>query len=165
MSTEQLKVTISGDREIDTPQPRRRWRSAAAILLGFVAVVVLSLGTDQVLHVLRVYPPWGEPMDNPGLLLLALAYRIVYTVAGGYIAARLAPSAPMRHAVLLGLIGLVPGTAGVIAGASVDLGPLWYPIALALVGLPCCWLGGVLHRAVQARRMGGAKRYPSLSER
>jgi hypothetical protein len=148
MSTGQLKVTTSGDREIATKQPCRRWRSAAAIFLGFAAVVVLSLGTDQVLHVLRVYPPWGEPMDDTGLLLLALAYRIVYTVAGGYIAARLAPSAPMRHAVILGLIGLVPGMAGVIAAAGVDLGPLWYPVALALIGLPCCWLGGVLHRAV-----------------
>ena len=136
-----------------TRQPRQRWRSAAAILLGFAAVVVFSLGTDQVLHVLEVYPPWGKPMDDTRLLLLALTYRVVYTVAGGYVAARLAPSAPMRHAVILGLIGLVPGTAGVVAAAAgSDLGPLWYPMALALSGLPCCWLGGVLHRATRAGR-------------
>jgi hypothetical protein len=152
MSIEQLKVTASGDREIVTKQSRRRWRNAAAILLGFAAVVVLSLGTDQVLHVLNVYPPWGEPMYDTGLLLLALAYRIVYTVVGGYIAARLAPSAPMRHAVILGLIGLVPGTAGIFAAAVTDLDPLWYPVVLDLSGLPCCWLGGVLHRATQAGR-------------
>jgi hypothetical protein len=30
--------------------PRRRGRSAVALLLGFVAVVLLSLGTDEVLH-------------------------------------------------------------------------------------------------------------------
>jgi hypothetical protein len=152
MSTEQLEVVASGDPEAVAKQPRRRWRSAAAIFLGFAAVVVLSLGTDQVLHVLEVYPPWGEPMVDTGLLLLALAYRIVYTVAGGYIAATLAPGAPMRHAVILGLIGLIPGAAGVIAAAATDLGPLWYPIALALTGLPCCWFGGVLHRATQAAR-------------
>src|SRR5437660_1722580 len=40
--------------------PRRLGRSTAAVLLGFVAVAVLSLGTDEVLHVLRVFPPWGE---------------------------------------------------------------------------------------------------------
>ncbi len=152
MSAEQLEVVDSGDCEAVTGRPRRRWRSAAAIFLGFAAVIVLSLGTDQVLHVLEVYPPWSEPMDDTGLLLLALAYRIVYTVAGGYIAARLAPGAPMRHAVILGLIGLVPGMAGVVAAAATDLGPLWYPVALALVGLPCCWLGGVLHGATQAGR-------------
>ncbi len=32
--------------------PRRLWQSMAAVLMGFVAIVVLSLGTDQVLHVL-----------------------------------------------------------------------------------------------------------------
>ena len=152
MSNGQSKVATSGDREIVTGPPRRRWRSAVAIVLGFAAVVVLSLGTDQVLHVFKVYPPWDEPMDDTGLLLLALAYRVVYTVAGGYIAARLAPSAPMRHAVILGLIGLIPSTGGIIAAATTDLGPLWYPVALALSGLPCCWLGGVLHRAMQAGR-------------
>ena len=54
-------------------QPRRLWRSTAAVLLGFVAVVVLSLGTDQVLHALKVYPPWGQPLYDPRLNLLALA--------------------------------------------------------------------------------------------
>jgi hypothetical protein len=152
MSAENFRGPASDDRELVTEQPRRRWRSAVAIFLGFAAVVVLSLGTDQVLHVLKVYPPWGKPMDDTGLLLLALAYRIVYTVAGGYIAARLAPSAPMRHAVILGLIGLVPGMAGVMAAVSADLGPVWYPVALALSGLPCCWLGGVVHRATQTGR-------------
>ena len=52
--------------------------------------------------------------------------------------------ARMRYAVILGLIGLIPGGAGVIAAAAMDLGPLWYPIAIALTGLPCCCLGGVL---------------------
>src|SRR2546422_2272566 len=73
------------------------WRSTGAVAAGFAAIVVLSLGTDQVLHVLRVYPPWGEPMAG-GLFAVATAYRIVYTVLGGYITARLAPHAPVRHA-------------------------------------------------------------------
>jgi hypothetical protein len=79
--------------------PRRLLRSTGAVLLGFVTVVVLSLGTDQVLHLLQVYPPWGQPMHDPGLNLLALSYRIVYTVLGGYITARFAPRNPMRNAV------------------------------------------------------------------
>jgi len=126
--------------------PRRPWRSTGAVLAGFVAIVALSLGTDQVLHVLAVYPPWGQRMSDP-LFLLATAYRIVYTVAGGYLTARLAPHAPVRHALILGLVGLVPGVAGVmVAIAKPELGPLWYPIALAVTGLPCAWLGGVLYR-------------------
>jgi len=133
--------------------PRRRlWRSTGAVLLGFLAVVVLSLGTDQVLHVLAVYPPWGQPMREPGLNLLALAYRILYGVVGGYIAARFAPHAPMRHAVVLGVLGLVLSTAGAIATIPMDLGPAWYPIALALTALPSSWLGGALYRGRQVER-------------
>jgi len=48
-------------------QPRSFWRSMGAIVLGFFAVVVFSLGTDEVLHLLKVYPPWGQPMFDPRL--------------------------------------------------------------------------------------------------
>jgi hypothetical protein len=126
-------------------------RSVAAVLLGFVAVVVLSLVTDQVLHVLAVYPPWGQPMRDRGLCLLALSYRTVYAVAGSALAAWLAPRAPTAHALALGVVGLVVSTAGAIATIPMDLGPAWYPIALVLTALPCAWLGGVLYRSVRAR--------------
>ena len=72
--------------------PRRGWRSAGAISLGIIVGVALSLGTDQVLHVLHVYPPWGQPMYQASLNLLALSYRLVYNVLGSYIMARFAPS-------------------------------------------------------------------------
>ena len=128
-------------------------RSVGAVLAGLVAVFVLSLGTDQVFHSLGVYPPWGEPMRDVGLNLLALSYRLVYGVFGPYLAARLAPRSPMRHALVLGGIGLVLSTLGAIAAARADLGPLWYPIALALSALPGAWLGGVLQRASQPARV------------
>jgi hypothetical protein len=121
------------------------WRSAAAVIAGFVAVVVLSLATDQLLHVLDVYPPWGEPMRDPGLNLLALAYRTVYNIASGYLTAFLAPSRRMRHVAALGIIGLIAGTAGAIGTKDLDLGPRWYPIALAVTAFPTVWLGGWLH--------------------
>ena len=121
------------------------WRSAGAVLAGFTAIFALSLATDQVLHSLAVYPPWGQPMREPGLNLLALSYRIVYDVLGSFLTARLAPRAPMRHALILGAIGLVLSTAGAIVGIQMDLGPAWYPILLALTALPCAWVGGALH--------------------
>ncbi|HJR03382.1 MAG TPA: hypothetical protein VKA83_17230 [Methylomirabilota bacterium] len=120
-------------------------RSAGAVLAGLIAIVALSLGTDQVLHSLAVYPPWGQPMREPGLNLLALSYRIVYGVLGSYLTARLAPRAPMRHALILGAIGLVLSTAGAVVGIRMDLGPAWYPILLALTALPCGWAGGALY--------------------
>ena len=127
--------------------PRNVARSIGAVLLGFTTVFVLSLGTDQVLHSLAVYPPWGQPMYETRLNLLALSYRIAYAILGSYIAARLAPRHPMRHAMILGAIGVPLSAIGaIVAITMVDVGPAWYPIALVLTTLPCAWLGGALHR-------------------
>jgi hypothetical protein len=123
-------------------------RSTAAVVVGFIVVVALSLGTDQMLHSLGVYPPWGQPMYPTGVNLLALSYRIVYAVVGSYIAARLAPRNPMRHAMILGVIGVVLSSLGAITAITMaDVGPAWYPIALVLTTMPCAWLGGALYRA------------------
>jgi hypothetical protein len=125
-------------------RPRNLWRSTAAVLVGFFACAFLSLGTDEIFHVLKIYPPWDQPMWDPRLNFLALAYRCVFTVVAGYITARLAPRNPMRHVWVLGFIGLAMAVAGVIATSGMELGPRWYPIALAVTALPCVWLGGVV---------------------
>ena len=129
------------------------FQSTAAVVAGFLAVAGLSLATDEVFHLLQVYPPWGETMTDPKLFALALSYRIVYTVLGGWITARLAPRSPMRHVMVLAVIGLIGGAAGVaVAIGRSDLGPLWYPIAILLTAYPCTWLGGVLRmRALHGR--------------
>jgi len=134
-----------------TPQ-RRLGRSTVAVLTGFIVIVVLSVGVDQVLHSLAVYPPWGQPMYDPTLNALALSYRIVISVLGCYITARLAPRAPMRHALILGAIGVVVSAGGTFAAVGKNLGPTWYPVALILVSLPCAWLGGRLYAARHDRR-------------
>lgn len=120
---------------------RSTLRSIGAVLAGFAAVVVLSMATDAVFHALGVFPPVGQPM-SAALYVLALAYRTLFTVAGGYITARLAPRRPLFHAVVLGVIGIVAGTLGTVA--MWQLGDQWYPIALVLLALPSTWLGGWL---------------------
>ena len=137
-------MTIPMMKEATPPQ--RLGRSVAAVFLGFMTVFVLSLGTDQVLHMLNVYPPWGQPMYDTGLYLLALAYRSVYTVIGGYVTAKLAPHSPMRHVWILATIGTVVAIAGAVATIPMKLGPAWYPIVLAIISVPCVWLGGVLYQ-------------------
>ena len=119
-------------------------KSIGAVLAGFLAVVVLSVGTDFVLESFGIFPSQSEPAAyTAGLLMVALVYRCVYTVAGGYVTARLAPNRPMRHATILGFVGIVAGTLGVVV--SWNLTPHhWYPIALVITALPCTWLGGRL---------------------
>ena len=137
---------------VPAKQPRSPWRSTGAVVLGFLVVVILSLGTDEVLHVLKVYPPWGKPMFDPRLNLLALSYRVVYSVIGSYIAARFAPRNPMRHALILGAVGVVLSLPGaVFITTHTDLGPVWYPVSLVVTALPCAWLGGVLYQKKQLR--------------
>lgn len=132
-------------RDPNITRPRRLGRSVVAVALGFVAGALLSLGTDQMLHEIGIYPPWGQPMREPGLNLLALAYRCVYAVAGSYIAAWFAPRNPMRHALALGAVGFLLSLLGAIVVIPMDLGPAWFPIALVLTALPCAWLGGALY--------------------
>jgi hypothetical protein len=133
-----------------TPQPRRIGRSILAVLAGLVVVFVLSLGTDQLFHVLGVYPQWGRAMNDTGDNVLALSYRLVYNTFGCYVAARLAPHSPMRHAMILGAIGFLLSIVGAIGAISMKMGPAWYPIVLALSALPCAWLGGRLYTRAHA---------------
>jgi len=123
--------------------PRRTGRSVLAVLAGFVVIFVLSLGTDVILHSSGVYPPWGETMAN-SLFGLATAYRIVYGILGCWVAARLAPDKPMKHAMILGVIGFVFSFAGLVFAQrqGPEFGPLWYSIAIVAIALPCAWAGG-----------------------
>ena len=84
-------------------------------------------------------------MYDNSLNALALSYRIVFGIGSGYLVARLAPYAPMRHAAILGTIAVVLSTLGAVAAITqADLGPAWYPIVLAIVAFPCVWLGAKL---------------------
>lgn len=131
-----------------TEQPRRIGRSIGALFAGFVVVVVLSLGTDALLHATGVFPPWGQPMSD-ALFGLATAYRTLYGIAGAYVTARLAPHGPMGHALLGGAIGLVLATAGAVAtwDKGPEFGPHWYPLSLIATALPGAWAGGRVYEA------------------
>ena len=125
--------------------PTNILRSVGAIFLAVVTVIVLSLGTDVILHATGIYPPWFQPMANP-LWVLALAYRIVYGVVGGYVGARFAPSQPMKHALIVGFIGLALSIVGVAMhwNKGPEFGPKWFGIALIVTAPPCAWVGGKL---------------------
>jgi peptidoglycan/LPS O-acetylase OafA/YrhL len=136
-------------------QPQRRvLRSIGAVLAGMVVGIALTLGTDELLHIVGVFPPWGRSMVGyDGALLLATAYRVVYAILGSYITARLAPNRPMQHALIGGAIGLVASIVGAVAtwNGGPAFGPHWYPVALIFTALPCAWLGGKL-RLMQLRQ-------------
>lgn len=119
-------------------------KSIIAIVFGFVAIVALSVGADLIMHTTGVFPKTGREMTT-NMFLLATGYRVLISIFGCYLTARLAPSKPMNHALLLGVIGLIFCSMGIAATRSnPELGPMWYPVALLLVTLPCAWVGGRL---------------------
>ena len=88
----------------ETKSPRQTLRSVGAVLAGMVVGIAITLGTDQLLHMAGVFPPWGQSMVGyDGALLLATAYRVVYAILSSYITARLAPNRPMLHALIGGV--------------------------------------------------------------
>lgn len=127
------------------PPRRSILRSIGAVLAGFLACSLLSIGTDVVLHAAGIFPQWGQPMSG-ALFILATVYRTIYTVAAGYITARLAPNRPMGHVWTLGIIGLLAAITGTVAtwDKGPEFGPKWYPLALVVLAIPSVWLGGTL---------------------
>jgi hypothetical protein len=128
-------------------QPQRNTaRSVGAILAGVVVGLVLTLGTDALLHAVGVFPPYGQIASN-GALAVATAYRFVFSVLGSYIGARLAPNRPMWHAMFLGYLNLLVSAIGAIVtwNREAEFGPHWYPVSLVILALPAAWIGGRIY--------------------
>jgi hypothetical protein len=120
-------------------------KSIGAVLAGFLIVVIFSTLTDTILEKAGIFPPPTEGLFVTWMLALALAYRTVYTIVGGYVTAALAPANPSKHVTILGIIGTVMGCIGIYVGVVLfTLSPMWYPIALAVLAFPSVWLGGRL---------------------
>lgn len=120
------------------------WKSIWAVAAGVLFIIVATTIVDLVLHATGVFPGMKEPLTDT-LALVASSYRLVIGVAGGWLAARLAPDRPMRHALILGYIGVVLAVIGIVVTWDLGLGPRWYPISLAMLAIPQCWLGGWIH--------------------
>ena len=119
-------------------------KSIGAILAGLTFIFVTHSLADFLLESAGIFPPQSEGLHETWMLALALAYRIVLSIAGCFVTAKLAPHGPMKHALILGFIGVFLSTVGAVVGIRLGLSDAWYPIALVLVTLPCAWLGGWL---------------------
>lgn len=123
---------------------RNALKSIGAVLAGFVATFALSYGTDGILRLIGVLPG-ALPMYGSELqIITVIIYRTIYNVAGAYIAARLAPNHPMRHALVLGSVGFVLSILVTAVTWNTNLGPAWYSISIIVLALPSAWLGGKL---------------------
>lgn len=129
----------------------KTFRSIGAVVAGFVVVAVLSTGTDFVLESLGIFTPASQGLFTLWMIVFAIIYRSLFVAVGAYVTARLAPSRPMRHAVILGIVGTVMATLAAIAAIPQNLSPAWFPIVLIITALPCAWLGGKLFEMKKGR--------------
>jgi len=117
-------------------------QSMGAVILGIASGAILSIATDKILEKTGVMTT--DPFDaNPvWLIMLVVLYRTIYNIVGSYLLAKLAPNNPMKHVIVLGIIGVVLGITGTIVMRHMP--PHWYPIALVILTLPSAWFGGKL---------------------
>src|SRR5206468_826460 len=123
-------------------------KSVGAVFAGVFANFIIAMPIDAALHAAGVFPPMEVPLSN-ALCALAFSYRFLAALVGGYATARLAPRNPMKHAIALGIVGILLSSAG--AAAMWNMGPHWYPLLLVVISLPCSWAGARLAISRSAR--------------
>lgn len=127
-------------------------RSIMAIVVGFVLIAALSFGADFVLRsaIPGAFPPGGKVVSTHVLLLMTV-YVAVFAIFGCWVTARLAPDHPMRHALILGLLGLL--FIVYTAVTQWQLTPPWFHIVAIVLVMPYAWIGGWL---AERQRRGAA---------
>ncbi|HEX5872872.1 MAG TPA: hypothetical protein VFY65_20715, partial [Longimicrobium sp.] len=103
-------------------------RSILAIVAGFVLAGALNVGTNTVLSRVapEMVPPPGTPNTNTTALLVICAYVALYGILGCYVTARLAPSRPLLHALIVGALALAMSIPATIAVWNDT--PVWFNV-------------------------------------
>jgi hypothetical protein len=128
-------------------------KSIVAIVVGFVLTAVLNVGTNAVLA--KAAPgliPTGEPVTDPAALLLVCAYVAAFGILGCYVTARLAPSRPLFHALVLGGIALAMSIPVTVMAWNDT--PAWFNVYNLLAVMPYAYIGGTI-RERQLAGQGG----------
>jgi hypothetical protein len=115
-----------------------------AVLLGFGAVLLLDTLVGLILYAVlgsesTAEQAVSEATASPAFLLASVVLGSLTTVAGGYLAARLAKSYPYFNALALGVLG---AAFGLLFWPQY---PLWFNIVGLLLVVPAALLGGHLY--------------------
>ncbi|MFA6469327.1 MAG: hypothetical protein WCW35_10555 [Bacteroidota bacterium] len=113
------------------------------LILAIVAAIlingILATAIDHVFHTTGIYPPYGEPMHEFPMLLLAYSYRALITIFAAYITAMIAKEKAKTAIYFTGILGTLLWLAGSIA--MWDAAAAWYNIIGILTALPLAITG------------------------
>ena len=122
-------------------------QSILSIAVGFVFMVVIMRLSEYILARMGLYDA-AQPLriySGQPVLYVFFIERVVLTILGGYIAAWLAPSRLLLHAVILGGFAAIYRLLSLIDGAQQSYGIAWYMFGLVLLAIPTAWLGGYIY--------------------
>lgn len=117
-------------------------KSIGAILAGFILGALLSIGLDFLMEVSGMMSMEHFKESSLAVILVVIVYRFISNVIGCFLTATLAPNKPMKHVIIIGVIGTVLSIVGSVVMWEHAI-PL-YNIAIILISLPSAWLGGRL---------------------
>jgi hypothetical protein len=118
-------------------------KSIGAVVAGFVTCFALAIAMDVMLVMAHVFPdPMHPELFSDGQYAVITFYTAVFSAAGAWLTAKLAPSKPMSHAIALGVLGFIASSLGAYFNWAKAAGHEWYPIALIVIAIPSCWFGG-----------------------
>ncbi|WP_067537528.1 hypothetical protein [Nocardia crassostreae] len=118
-------------------------KSVGAVLGGLAVAAIASSAVDSVLQATGALPT-GHIYASVPMVLTVVTYRTVFNVLGAYVAARLAPARPLAHALGLGIFGSIGSLVTAIATWNMEIGPHYYPLTLAALGVPAAYAGATL---------------------
>jgi hypothetical protein len=115
-------------------------RSLAAVVAGFLVLVVLILGSTPIL--VRILLPEPGQRPSAAYLIANLLTGFAFAGVGGWVAAHLAPRAPVVHGGVMAAIVLAVGVLTAAQGGAARSGqPPWYAWALPFVGAAGVMIG------------------------
>lgn len=118
------------------------FKSIGAVFAGFVLGAVLSVGVDFLMDKIGIMSMENFKQTPFLIICIVIIYRFIFNLIGSYLTARLAPNKPMKHVIIIGVIGTVLSLLG--SFAMWDKAIPFYNIAIILISLPSAWLGGQL---------------------
>ncbi|HPF39975.1 MAG TPA: hypothetical protein P5081_11040 [Phycisphaerae bacterium] len=131
-------------------------RGILGVVVGFVGMVAATIGLDALFHATGVYPDWRLPMESYQWGL-ALVYRVLFGVGGGYVASRVARGCSFRASLFVGLLSALL-SACVVAmhwNMGPEFGPRWFNLLWLGTTIPSAMVGGRLAASRARSRANG----------
>jgi MFS family permease len=120
-------------------------RSVLAVVAGYLLIFFATILTDVALGFLApdAFPAAGEGFASVPWMVVILVYSTIFAALGGYVTARIARRAELKHGLVLAAIMVLMSAGTMMAYAGRH--PLWFQLTLLVLGPLAVLAGAWLH--------------------